>query len=236
MSKSILFLGTSHISSESILQIKNAIDSFKPDVVCVELDRGRLASLLQKKKPSYSPTLIFELGFFGYLFAVVGGIIQQKFGNLVGTTPGADMLTAVTVAREKKISVALIDQPIQQTMKRISSEFGFVDVFHFIVDAFKGLLFPKKMKKELGIENFSLAGAPTDEFVNGALRYLSSRYPGLYKAILLERNDYMLVRIARLRELNPESRLLVVVGAAHVPGMRENVSKHYKSLSEQMLV
>lgn len=232
----VLFLGTSHVSSESISQIKETIDSFKPDIVCVELDRQRLSGLLKKEKPSYSPKLIFELGLFGYLFAVVGAITQRKFGNMVGTIPGEDMLTAVSVAREQKISVALIDQPIRITMQRISQSFSIKYVFTFISEFFRGIFQSKKMKKELGIESFSLAKAPTKEFVHSALKYLEKKYPAFYQAILVERNEYMFERIKRLSDLNPNFKLLVVVGAAHVPGMQELVRNHYKSSSAQKLV
>lgn len=233
---SILFVGTSHISEESVSQIKKAIDTFSPTIVCAELDRRRLTSLINKQKPSYSPRLIFDLGLGGYIFAVIAGIVQQKLGNFVGTTPGNDMLTAVKYAREKKISVALIDQPIDKTIKRVSQEFGPRAIFSLIGDFFSGLLFPKKTKQKFGLENFSLSKAPSEEFVSKALKHLESRYPGLHKALLVERNQFMSERIAHLQSLNAETKLLVVVGAAHMPGMQELLRNHYKLASERLLV
>ncbi len=232
----ILFIGTSHISPESVSQIKKAIDSFSPTIVCVELDRRRLGSLLKKQKPSYSPRLIFELGLGGYFFAVIGGLIQQKLGNFVGTTPGHDMLTAVQYSREKKASVALIDQPIDVTMRRISKEFGISVIFAMIGDFFSSIFFPERTKKKLGLENFSLSRAPTEAFVKSALHHLETRYPGLYAALLVERNIFMAERVNHLTVLNPDAKILVVVGAAHMPGMQELLRNNYKLASERLYV
>ena len=233
---SILFVGTSHVSSESIAQIRGAINSFSPNIVCAELDRGRLAALINKQKPHYPLNLVFKLGVGGYLFALVASTVQRKLGNLVGTTPGEDMLTAVKYAREKKISVALIDQPIEKTMQRISESFGARVIFAMIKDFFSSLLFPKRTRQRLGLDNFSLNRAPSEKFVRAALQHLESNYPSLYSALLVERNTYMVDRIMRIVNPNPESRVLVVVGAAHVPGMQEELRKRYKVTSERLFV
>lgn len=38
-------IGTAHVSSESIAEVRQAIADFSPDVVAVELDPGRYAAL-----------------------------------------------------------------------------------------------------------------------------------------------------------------------------------------------
>ena len=45
----IKIIGTSHISKDSVLEIKKQISTFKPDIVCVELDVNRYKSLFHKK-------------------------------------------------------------------------------------------------------------------------------------------------------------------------------------------
>ena len=44
----IILLGTSHVSSKSQLDIKNAIEKYSPQVVGIELDIDRFKSLMSK--------------------------------------------------------------------------------------------------------------------------------------------------------------------------------------------
>ena len=44
----IKIVGTSHISKDSVKEIKHQISEFKPDIVCVELDVHRYKSLFNK--------------------------------------------------------------------------------------------------------------------------------------------------------------------------------------------
>ena len=46
----ITMIGTSHIAKESVSEVKNYIIKEKPDIIALELDRPRLAALLNKKK------------------------------------------------------------------------------------------------------------------------------------------------------------------------------------------
>ena len=41
----IKIIGTSHISKDSVTEIKRSIKEFEPDIVCVELDINRYKSL-----------------------------------------------------------------------------------------------------------------------------------------------------------------------------------------------
>ena len=95
----VYLLGTSHISAKSVAQIKKEISSLKYGVVAVELDVMRLQSLFSKVKSSISPMMIFQVGVFGYLFAVVGRIVQQHLGRVVGVMPGEEMKTAVLLCK-----------------------------------------------------------------------------------------------------------------------------------------
>ncbi|MBP5474657.1 MAG: TraB/GumN family protein, partial [Methanomicrobium sp.] len=47
----IRLVGTAHVSQNSIDEVKRAIEEFEPDVVAVELDRGRFAAIKKEGKP-----------------------------------------------------------------------------------------------------------------------------------------------------------------------------------------
>ena len=46
--REIILVGTAHVSRESIDEVQGIIRDEKPDMVCVELDAGRLASMTQQ--------------------------------------------------------------------------------------------------------------------------------------------------------------------------------------------
>ena len=48
--KNIHFVGTSHISKDSIQEVQESISENKPKLIAIELDKPRLYSLISKKK------------------------------------------------------------------------------------------------------------------------------------------------------------------------------------------
>ena len=115
----ITILGTSHIAKESINEIKKAILEDKPDIVAVELDIQRATALLQKTKNKVNLRIITQIGVQGYVFVKIGQYLQQKLGKMAGVAPGSEMKTAIELAHKQKLEVALIDQPIQITLKKL---------------------------------------------------------------------------------------------------------------------
>ena len=70
----IKVLGTSHISQESVDQIKNTIKEFKPDIVAVELDLQRFQAIMSKRRRKMNLRNALKLGLFGFLFYIIGSI------------------------------------------------------------------------------------------------------------------------------------------------------------------
>ena len=54
------------------------------------------------------------------------------------------MLTAVKLAKKHKIQLALIDQDIEITLKRLSQEITWREKFNFLADIIKAVIFRKK--------------------------------------------------------------------------------------------
>ena len=48
-----------------------------------------------------------------------------------------------------------------------------------------------------------------------AMKKVRERYPGLYKALVADRNEYMANALARIMKAEPESSIVAVVGAGH---------------------
>jgi pheromone shutdown-related protein TraB len=205
--KNVKLIGTSHIAKESIAKIGEEFFDLNPDIVCIELDHNRLRSLTSNQKPDRSIRGIRQYGLQGYLFAVIGGFIQEKLGNVVGVKPGSDMLTAVNLARANNKILHLVDQDIEITLKRFSKAFTWKEKFRLIWDVIRSP-FSKKMKIDLN-------SVPKEELVSKLMGDLKIRYPNLYKVLIEERNEVMAKNIYNIMSKNEDKKILVVIGAGH---------------------
>ncbi|MBI4980874.1 TraB/GumN family protein [Candidatus Woesearchaeota archaeon] len=218
-------IGTSHISKQSIREIKEAILLQKPDIVAVELDAERAYVLMHGEKTRLSLKDILHIGVKGFIFAKIGQILQQKLGKMVGVSPGTEMKTALEEAQKNKIPIALIDQPIKVTLKNFSKNLTWREKFRFLGDIIKGVLFPKRQLKEAGLEDFDLTKVPEKKLIAVMMKQLKQRYPNVYKTLVEDRNQYMVKKIIKLLRENSKKKILVVVGAGHKEGMEELLLK-----------
>ncbi len=221
----IKIVGTSHISSESVKEITHEIQTFQPDIVTVELDKGRAASLLQEQRSKVDLSLIARIGVTGYVFAKIGQFVQQKLGKVVGISPGSDMKAAILVAGKHKKTVALIDQPVQITLRKFSQNVTWREKGRFVIDVIKGLLFPKSQMKQMGLEKFDLTKVPAEKVTAKMMGQLKKRYPNVYKTLVVDRNKYMVKKLVTLLRAHPGKKILCVVGAGHKEGMEKLLLK-----------
>lgn len=203
----LTIIGTSHIAKHSVREIEESFHEAKPDIVAVELDHSRLEALLSDRKPDYSPSIIREIGLKGYLFALIGGLVQQKLGDIVGVKPGSDMLKAVTLARDNGRKIALIDRDIRITLSRLSKKITWKERLNFLIDVFRAP-FSKRMRLDL-------SKVPEKEMITELMKLLKARYPGLHQVLVEERNHLMALKLRTLMENHPDLRILAVVGAGH---------------------
>ncbi len=236
--ESIKLIGTSHIAKQSIEEVTKAIESFKPLIIAVELDSKRFLALQEEnkekkqgKKSSLSIKSIFKIGFKGYLFALIGSYSSKKLGSFVNATPGDEMLTAIKLAKENNLEVALIDQDIEITLQRFSKTLSWKERWVFVKDIFKSIFRRKKIiqeYKELGldIETLDLSKVPSKETVIQLTSFMKRKYPNIYKVLIAERNTYMVKSLIKMRRKYPEKKILVIVGAGHLEGMEKELLKY----------
>lgn len=213
--QNLTLIGTSHIAQQSVQEVTQAIDQLKPVIIALELDQARLQALLNKEKKKIRFSDLFQIGFKGYLFALLGAYLQKKLGKLVGLEPGSEMLAALKLAKENKIKVALVDQPINLTLKRFSQELTWKEKFRFLGDLFRGLFFRKRELKKYEMENFDLTKVPSEELVKKIIKQVKQRYPSVYKVLIKERNEVIAKNLVRLINQHPDEVIVGVVGAGH---------------------
>jgi pheromone shutdown protein TraB len=196
--KNLTLLGTSHIAQQSLDQVKEDIENIKPDIVALELDKNRLFALIsgKRRKPK-----------MGDIKAI--GYIEKRLGKMVGVKPGSEMVLAFNLAKKKKLKVALIDQDVGITLKKLSKALTFREKFNFLVDLFKGIIL---RKKEI---DFDLTKVPTEKIIKDMMLKVKDRYPNFYKVLVVDRNRFMARKLAGLMSYYPDSKILAIVGAGH---------------------
>ncbi len=194
----IIILGTSHISPESMSNIKKAIEKEKPDCVAVELDRMRFVAL-SSRKGTRPPGLFLRMLAW----------LQKELGKMTGISPGEEMMEAVRFSRREKIPVYLIDQDFSVTVRDIQGIPASEKIKLFVMSVFSGFTSRK----------VDLRKVPPKKMIREAIFYLKKHFPGIYTAIVMKRNLYM---SAAVRELAKKyKKILVVVGAGHIDGMKK---------------
>ncbi len=213
--QNLTIIGTSHIAQQSVLQVEKTLQTKEYHIVALELDRQRFMGIQEQERKGIKLRDIKKVGFKGYLFSLIGAYAEKKLGESVGTKPGAEMLKAIEIAREKKIQIALIDQDVQVTLQKISKAINRKVKWQFFKDILRGIFFRKKEMKRLGITNFDLRTVPESVVIEKMIQDVQTRYPSLYKVLIEERNEIMAKKLHHLIEAYPEKQIVAIVGAGH---------------------
>lgn len=204
----ITLIPTSHISRESIKKITATLEKEKPDCVAVELDAARYVAF---KKGGGNPR-VKDVGVGGFLLFWTMKRVQDWLGKKVGVLPGSDMVTAVDVARERKIPVIFIDQDIGTTFLRIKA-ISWREKAKLLLLLVKGLTLDTFVSRE----QMDLTKVPEDAVIKQAMDFLKQELPAIYRVLIAERDEHMARQIKHLSTHYPS--LVAVVGAGHKEGI-----------------
>lgn len=212
--KNIYIIQTAHVSKASVEEVKTAIDTLNPDVVCVELDVKRANGLMSETKTEIDlKQIIKQKKVASFLMNLILSNTQKQMGEDLDTEVGGEMKQAILSAKEHNIPIRYIDRDIQITMKRLWNQFGLFKKVNLGVTLFSSLFSSEKITEE-EVENLKQS-----DLLLSAIDELDEQYPEISQVILHERNQYMAEKVNKL----PYENILVVIGAAHAPGMIENL-------------
>ncbi len=206
--KNLIILGTSHISKDSIKEVKKTINEEKPDIICLELDKKRFFALKSGKRGKTSLKDIKHIGLKGYLFMIIGAWAEKKLGKLVGTKPGDEMLAAIKEAEKNKISLAFVDQEIEITLKNMSKAFTWKEKFNLAKEIITAPFKKRKIP-------FDLRTVPSKEVIKNMVLEVKEKYPSVYKVLISDRNVVIARNVAKLMKKFPDKKLFLIIGAGH---------------------
>ncbi|MBS1267107.1 MAG: hypothetical protein MAG795_01078 [Candidatus Woesearchaeota archaeon] len=221
--ENLTIIGTSHIASQSINEIKKSIKEIKPDIIALELDKQRFVALHQKKR-NINLLALPKVGINGFLFSIIGSYVQKKLGRKVGIKPGAEMLTAAKLAKENNIILALVDQDIEVTLKNFSKALNWREKYRIFKDIITGILRKDPLFDD--IKKIDLTKVPKEEIVDKLMKELKKRYPTIYKVLVEDRNKYMAKKISQILLKEPDKEILAIVGAGHKKELKELIHKY----------
>jgi pheromone shutdown protein TraB len=204
-----LVIGTAHVI-DLAGPIRSVLAGRPLDGIAVELDRERAQVLFTEGTPKGRPAAV-------PLFARLWSILQRRLGaDLGGGMPGSEMRTAALIARERNLPLFLIDDPVRAMLNRLITTMPPKERITLLVGSLVGLFIPSRVVKDQ-MEEY----VDHPETIVAELRQAS---PTIARVLLDERNEHMAMRLADIRSKG-FLRVAIVVGDAHVEGLREELRK-----------
>lgn len=215
--RTIYLVGTAHVSDASVKEVREVIERVRPDVVCVELCQARYNALVSDA--AWKNLDIFKVireGKTLFLLANLAiGAYQRRLGAELGVKPGAELLAAVEAAGEIDARIELIDRDIHVTLKRTWANLGFWQKLELIGAVMQSLVSREKISAS-EIENLK-----EQANLSEMLAEFAKAMPEVKEPLIDERDRYLMAGV----EASEGEKVVVVVGAAHVPGMRDQLGK-----------
>jgi pheromone shutdown protein TraB len=212
----ILIVPTSHIAEESLRAVERAIRQERPDCVAVELDINRFMALEGGEASGWQA--LVQLGPWIFLMFIILKKLQSWLGRKVGILPGSEMLRAVRLAEQEGIHVEFMDRDIALTLERLK-RVSWREKAKLLLFLFRGLTLNSIMARTgQGKFRLDLRRLPPRELIEEIMETLMKEFPGIYRALVAERDDYMARRLTGLS--GSFDNIVAVVGAAHASGLQ----------------
>lgn len=210
--KTIILVGTVHVSRESADLVRAVIEEERPDAVCVELDSRRYEALSQQQKwEAFDLKEVIRKKQLSTMLAnVLLASYQKRLGDQLGVLPGTEMLEAINVAKKHDIPIALCDRDVRVTMRRAWRSTPFFKKSMLVSSLIVGVFDTKPVSEE------SLQELRKQDVLSEMMQELGREVPTLKTVLIDERDRYLAEKT-----LQAEGKTIVsVVGAGHVEGIK----------------
>jgi pheromone shutdown-related protein TraB len=215
--RDVYLLGTAHVSEQSVQDVRSAVLNLEPDTICVELCPSRYEVLV--KQDAWQKMDIYQVikqNKALFLLAQLGlSTFYRKIGEKLGVKPGAEMLEGVTLAEKTGARLILADRDVNITLKRIWSSLSIWSKLKLLTHLAMSIMFQGDVNKEdiEKLKDKDQLQLVMDEF--------SRSFPQVQKTLVDERDQFLAHRIST----SAGQKVLAVVGAAHVPGIKKYLDK-----------
>ncbi|GHV84160.1 conjugal transfer protein TraB [Spirochaetia bacterium] len=219
--RSIILVGTAHVSKESVEEVRSLIINERPSMICVELDSARYDSM--SKKDLWEKLDIVKVFREGKGFLLIANLVlssfQRRLGDNLGVKPGEEMKMAISAAGEINMPFSFCDREVQLTLARAWNKCGFISKCKLIAALLSSAFTTEKLKPE-EIENLK-----TRNELDGMMNELASYLPEVKATLIDERDRYLAAKILENSCKEAGSKTMAVVGAGHLQGLAAHIKK-----------
>lgn len=217
--KEYILIGTAHVSKQSAELVKEVIEAEKPDAVCVELDQQRFQSITEgsKWKETDIFSVIKEKKASLLLINLAISSFQKRMANQLGIQAGQEMIQGIESAKEIGAELVLADRNIQITFSRIWSQVGIWGKAQLLTQVIASIFSNETISEE------ELEKMKSQDMINTVLNEFTETFPRLKVPLIDERDQYLSQKIKEA----PGKKIVAVLGAAHVPGIKEEIKKEH---------
>lgn len=215
--KEIILIATAHVSKESVELVKQVIDQERPDSVCVELDKERYQNIQNPKAWENTDIVkVIKDKKIGFLIAnLFLSSYQKKIAKQLNTAVGGEMIQGIKSAEETGANLVLADRSVQTTFLRIWRKLNIWEKSKLFVS----LVFSFDEDTELSDQD--LQHMLQEDVLESAMSSIRKQFPKVGEILISERDQYL---AAKIKEA-PGSKIVAVLGGAHVPGIKEEIYK-----------
>ncbi len=224
--KTILLVGTAHISRESADLVEQVIREEQPDVVCIELDEKRFAALADRKRWENLDLkeIIRKKQLSTLLVNLILASYQKKLGGKLGVMPGTELLRAARIAEENAIPVELCDREVRVTLRRAWHATSLWKKGYLVASLFASLFDTTELDEE------KLTELRSKDVLSELMDELGNALPDTKKALIDERDIFMAEKI----KAADGKRIVAVVGAGHMQGMQRVIGENNRDIIEEI--
>ncbi len=211
--RKITLVGTAHVSHESSRQVAEVIDRERPDTVCVELCEFRYHSI--RHKDSWQNMDIVKVVREKKAFLLLSNLLlaafQKRIAKKLNIRPGQEMIQAIESAEAVGAHVHLADRDIRITLSRAWRIMKFWDKIKLVAQ----LVFSLGKVDEISSEE--VERMKQEDVLESLLIDVGRALPVVRHVLIDERDRYLAHKIRTA----PGERIVAVVGAGHVPGIKK---------------
>lgn len=225
--RTIILVGTAHVSRHSVELVRQVIENEDADHVCIELDEKRFQALSdeQRWQKLDLKSVIKNRQLSTLMVSIMMASYQKKLGDNLGVSPGAELLAAASAAESRGIPISLCDRDIRITLRRAWKSTSLFRKFYLLSSLIAGLFDSED------IDEKKLEELKNQDVLTELMAEMGDSLPEMKRVLIDERDIYMAEQIKQ----TPGNRIIAVVGAGHAEGIKRNLAKTRQAPLSELL-
>lgn len=220
--KELILIGTAHVSEASAALVRQVIDAEQPDSICIELDERRYETMKNPKEWENTDLIaVIKSKRVGFMLANLAlSSYQKRIAQKLDVKVGGEMLEGIRCAEEQDATLVLADRDIQTTFLRIWRNLNFMEKCKLI----SGLFF--SFGEDESVSEADLQALMQEDMLESVLHDVRTAFPKIGHILISERDQYLAQKIRSA----PGDKVVAILGAAHVPGILQELQSEEKPL------